>query len=57
LWIQYRNIGNTKSNSSIGNGTFELGYGTAESTSTMEKSFAAKDTAKERYLRHCRITK
>jgi hypothetical protein len=38
------------------NGTFELRYGTPSSVEEKRyKSFAAKDTAKERYLKYCRL--
>jgi hypothetical protein len=49
---------NTSPKPCIGNGTFELRYGTAESTSDGEeikyRSFAAKDTVKERYPKYCK---
>jgi hypothetical protein len=44
----------------IGNGTFELEHGTASKINSYSgeeircKSFAAKDTAKERYPKYCK---
>ncbi|MFL6474756.1 MAG: hypothetical protein ACJ701_07090 [Nitrososphaera sp.] len=44
----------------MGNGTFELEHGTASKINSYSgeeircKSFAAKDTAKERYPKYCK---